>query len=57
MWTASDSSALRRIFDTVWEFWNTEFTVLNFTVSWWQILISCFAILLVFRIVKGLIDL
>lgn len=57
MWTAADSSALRRIFDTVWEFWNAEFTVLNFTVSWWQIFISCFAILLVFRIVKGLIDL
>lgn len=57
MWTASDSSALRSVFDTVWEFFNTEFQVLNFTTSWWQIALSCFAILLVFRIVKGLIDL
>lgn len=57
MWTSSDSTALRTVFDTVWEWFNTEFQVLNFTTSWWQIGLSCFAVLLIFRFVKGMIDL
>lgn len=57
MWTDSDSNALQSVFDFCWFIWNTEFSVLGFEVSFWQLLVTCFAIILVFKTVRGLIEL
>lgn len=57
MWTAEDSSALKMIFDFCWSIFNSKFQVLGYTTSWWQIMLSIFGIYLIFRIVRGLVEL
>lgn len=56
MWTDADDSALLRVFDLVWDFWTTEFEVLGYTTSWWQILVTVFGIFLVFKIARGIFE-
>lgn len=56
MWTTSDSSALHRVFNFCWECFNTEFQVLGYTTSWWKLMVSCFAVYLIFKIARGIFE-
>lgn len=56
MWTQDDSTALQLVFNYAWQCFNTEFQVLGFTTTWWQIMLSCFGIFLVFKLARGIFE-
>lgn len=56
MWTDSDDNALSLIFDFIWNVWTSEFEVLGFTTSWWQILVTAFGIYILFKIARGIFE-
>ena len=57
MWTSQDTTALKSIFELVWDWWNTPFQALGYSISWWQLLMSVFAIWIVFKLARGIFEL
>lgn len=56
MWTDNDAIALKQFFETAWDMWCTKFQVFGFTVSWWSLFVSVFAIWLIFKLARGIFE-